>query len=974
MIILLVLAGLLSVVAVHDLIRKPGIRRVALRNLSRRVGEASLVVFGSALGTAIIAGALIVGDTFDNSIRDIARTDLGPIDTVVTVDDPADLDAAAAALAADGGIAGVDGLATITDIRAAIATVAGGAAGEDVADEGSDDRRADPRVSVTAGDFDQLRALGGDSTGLADAGQTPQGDEVVLTTQIADELQVTVGDRVEIFAYGQASAFQVRQVIDHLGVAGWGEAFIDPARFAQLVVLDDPLAAPPSGRVLVSNDGDVFDSTGVDALAGPTADDTIADAIDERLTAAGLAHDRWDIKAGLLEDAEEEGAEITEIFTAVGGFSVLAGVLLLVNLFVMLAEERKTSLGVLRAIGWRRGHLVRSFVLEGAAYGLIASLIGALAGIPVGWVIVKATEQIFAANDGSLQLRLAVEPRSLVIAGLVGLVISLVVSWATSARISRLNIIRAIRDLPEPGSSRRRWLTMVAAVIGVTAGVFLTIVPGIGGESPELLILGAPLALFSAIPLLRGLLPGRRAPRLVPVAAGAAVIAWAVAVFSVFDDVMQDPPIAVFLMQGVLMVAGAVAISASLGPSVARALGMVPGGSGPATRLGLAYPTARGFRTGVSLAMFSLIVFSLTFIAVLSTAFGQQTEAFTDEASSGFDALVRSNPANPIPVEGLVATDEVTDAATVRFGFAEFSAPFDPPTVDEPAGWSIAGIDVDFVAKGMTPELIEIDPAYPTEVAAFEAVATDPSLVIVATWFLGGDDGADPSIGDTVTLWNDAGDGREVTVVGLMENDWVFGGTYASAQLVQDHLGGQFSANRHFVSFADEVSPDDGAALLNGRFVENGADAESFARIVGTEVAEQQGFFNLLSGYLSLGLLIGVAGLGVVMIRAVRERRSQVGMLRAMGMATGGIRSMFLTEGGYVALQGVLSGVLLGLLSSYQLLVRSNTFEIRLDFVVPWLALAVIAALPLLASFAASAIPARRAARIPVATALRLSD
>jgi len=74
-IVLLVLVALLSVVAVHDVVRKPGIRRVALRNLSRRVGEAALVVLGSALGTAIIAGALIVGDTFDNSIRDIARTD-----------------------------------------------------------------------------------------------------------------------------------------------------------------------------------------------------------------------------------------------------------------------------------------------------------------------------------------------------------------------------------------------------------------------------------------------------------------------------------------------------------------------------------------------------------------------------------------------------------------------------------------------------------------------------------------------------------------------------------------------------------------------------------------------------------------------------------------------------------------------------------------------------------------------------------
>ena len=646
---------------------------------------------------------------------------------------------------------------------------------------------------------------------------------------------------------------------------------------------------------------------------------------------------------------------------------MLAGVLLLVNLFVMLAEERKTSLGVLRAIGWRRGHLIRSFVLEGAAYGAIASVLGAVIGIPVGWIIVKATEEIFASSDVGLELQLAIEWRSLVVAGLVGLVISLLVSWVTSARISRLNIIRAIRDLPEPPSPGRRRLVLVAAVLGVIVGVFLTLVPGLSGESPQLLLLGAPIALFSLVPLLDGLLPGR----LAAIVCGAGVIAWSVIVFSAFPDVMQDPPIAVFLMQGVLMVAGAVAISSSLGPWLAGIVGLVPAGSGPSTRLGLAYPTARRFRTGVSLAMFSLIVFSLTFIAVLSTAFGQQTEVFTEDASSGYDVLVDSNPVNPVRAEQLLAADEVTAVATVLRGGAEFSAAFDSDSVDEPRGWSLSGIAPGFTDRGSSPDLIEFDPAYADELLVFEAVAADPTLVIVPTWFLGGDG---PSVGDTVSVVNRDGDVREVTVVGLTENDWVFFGVILSSEFVQDHLTGQYVASRHFVALDTATSAADGALLLNGRFVENGVEAESFAEIVGNEVREQQGFFNLLSGYLSLGLLIGVAGLGVVMIRAVRERRSQVGMLRAMGMATGDIRSMFLTEGGYVALQGVLSGLLLGLLSSYQLLVRSNTFEIRLEFVVPWLALAVIALLPLVAAALASAIPARRAAGIPAAAALRLSD
>ena len=49
-------------------------RRLALRNISRRKGEALLIVAGSLMGTAIITASFVVGDTFNSSIRDIART------------------------------------------------------------------------------------------------------------------------------------------------------------------------------------------------------------------------------------------------------------------------------------------------------------------------------------------------------------------------------------------------------------------------------------------------------------------------------------------------------------------------------------------------------------------------------------------------------------------------------------------------------------------------------------------------------------------------------------------------------------------------------------------------------------------------------------------------------------------------------------------------------------------------------------
>ena len=133
-------------------------------------------------------------------------------------------------------------------------------------------------------------------------------------------------------------------------------------------------------------------------------------------------------------------------------------------------------------------------------------------------------------------------------------------------------------------------------------------------------------------------------------------------------------------------------------------------------------------------------------------------------------------------------------------------------------------------------------------------------------------------------------------------------------------------------------------------------------------------FFELMKGYLAVGLVIGIAGLGVVMVRAVRERRREIGMLRAMGFPARTIRRAFLTEAIFVALQGIVIGSALGMLTAWSLLSFSKTFgNLELPFSVPWFDLAVLVTIPLVASAAAAALPAGRAAAIKPAVALRIA-
>ena len=68
-----------------------------------------------------------------------------------------------------------------------------------------------------------------------------------------------------------------------------------------------------------------------------------------------------------------------------------------------------------------------------------------------------------------------------------------------------------------------------------------------------------------------------------------------------------------------------------------------------------------------------------------------------------------------------------------------------------------------------------------------------------------------------------------------------------------------------------------------------------------------------MRGYLALGSIVGIAGIGVIMVRAVRERRRQVGVLRALGFQATAVRRAFVVESAFVAVEGVVIGTVLAL-------------------------------------------------------------
>jgi putative ABC transport system permease protein len=957
--VLAVLIGipLLAGVAVllFDVGFRPSFRRLAIRNLRARPSEAALVVLGALFGTAIIAASFVVGDSFNGSIREVGRTQLGPIDEEVAIRPAADLDHHLAALTDQlmhTHLPGTDGMLAA---RSATAVLSNGRTGDAL--------KADSSGCLLGVDFTEGRRFGADPsiTGLEGHGDTPTGDQTVVNQRLADNLDLRQGDGLTVYAYGREHRFTIDRVVPEVGLAGYCGAMVAPSVISEMATPLPPGSQPPAGLVWISNKGGVFDSIAPTSAVMSKLRSTLAGTSNVDISAS---------KRDTVHNAEQQGKSLRTLFSAIGGFSVAAGILLLVNLFVMLAEERKVGLGMLRAVGMKRNHVFRSFSLEGAIYSITAAAIGALVGIGVGWLIILGTASIFHDPNDTFQISLFAKPSSLLLAGAIGCAISLLTVWGTSLRVSRLNVIAAIRDLPEPRRPGRRIGRLLLAAAGIVLGGVLFAM-GANGNLNIGLLVGPAMAAFAAMTLLSRILP----TRIVRFSVCAAVIIWSINVFQIFPKQLDNSGIDVFVVMGLTLVFAAVVIATTLDRMWGwLTLRLNEHGRGLAPRLGLAYPLSRGFRTGMILAMYSLVIFTMTFVGAFAAILGTQTSQAATDMAAGFDLIVNSNSANPATISQLEAQPGVQSAVSLTRGDAQFTL---PRYQTSPTSWGATGMDESFLRYG-SPMLASRGAAYASDVDAFRAVIADPSLIIVDDMFLqngGGPKSHSPEPGDRVTMINGAGQRHVMTVAGVLRTDFTNHGSLMQRKLVRDFLAPATSENRDMVRVASGHDPATVAKELTTTLVANGAEAKTFEARVTEVLSRQTSFIGLMQLYLGFGLLIGIAGLGVVMVRAVRERRHEIGMLRAMGFSAGVVRSSFLVEATFIAVQAVATGVGLGLITAYQVAVNSNAFSnAKLSFTVSAVSLAAICVVPLVASLLATLVPARRASRIKPAVALRIAE
>ena len=134
-----------------------------------------------------------------------------------------------------------------------------------------------------------------------------------------------------------------------------------------------------------------------------------------------------------------------------------------------------------------------------------------------------------------------------------------------------------------------------------------------------------------------------------------------------------------------------------------------------------------------------------------------------------------------------------------------------------------------------------------------------------------------------------------------------------------------------------------------------------------TARAEAKSALNgLFLGLGAVALLVGAVGVANIMIISVLERRSEIGLRRALGATRGQIRTQFLSEAILLALGGGAAGVAVGALAT---VIYANTKQWAV--VIPALAWGGGIGAALVIGAVAGLLPALRAARLSPTEALR---
>ena len=1074
--------GFIILTSIIIYIRNPIIAMMGIRNIGRRKSQTVLILLGLMLSTLIISAAFGTGDTVAHSITNVSYNQFRDVDVITSKINKEDIQ----------DIEKIDGVANIASYYVPVIN--------------QEKKLSEPIValSITETDSRQFPTIKTIDNKVITANDL-RPLEAIVSTKLIESLDANIGDKLT-FTFNE-NIYDI--TIAHItteSVLASSQSEGDNSGYLQGRVIQIG-----GGIILSDSSYTLFDpedakkfqlgTFGIISVDGGVRNNL------EDIKEVGKQLEEKDVtvlflKSDVIEIAETVGSIFVTFFLAFGLFSIGAGLMLIFLTFIMLAAERNSEMGMARAIGMKRINLTESFIAEGIGYNLGSALIGAFLGLGVAYGLIQALSQAFSGFGVTLAFNM--QPQSLIIAYTGGAVLTFITVVFASWRAANLNIVRAIRNIPEPqlfsesvsswknilfatvasiisilrfvppvigfiivkflrlNGFRKRYSSSVGwAMLGIIFGFYLIYWGGWQNNQEFAYTSGLSIVLL-AMPII-GVYFGRSPAKLYSISSLILLWFWLLPLpFNIFIDdakTWSDPinaffnlfglghekldgNIEMFFVSGIFMTAASTMFIIFNADKIVGIIGL--GGRWfkelvPALKIAVSFPLASKFRTGMTIAMFTLVVFGIVVTTILNANF---TRLFLggETSTGGYQVLVETPPgikpiknlASTLQASGEVDITSITQFSRIDTWAINVEAQ-DHPDIEKVDGMvkgklNISGANSSFL-KSNALNIKGMAEGYETAEDIFIALATNKNYAVIGERVIdpGGPFG-DPS-NDNIALpayeelrttsgwkpftmiiepkrpeylessevsegsgleetWPEQVEKTQITVIGIIDAASEsliadFGNMLVSSVTLNQIFDDRFDEGRQFfmksTHYLQLKDTSDQSALSVANDIEStlfgtGVQATSIAKVQADQTSQSQSFQILFEAFMGLGLLVGIAALGVISFRAVVERRQQIGMLRAIGFTRRMTAIAFFVEASFIAFIGIGLGIVLGIGLSYNLLSSPDALGgggNEFSFYVPWFRVFWFLTLAYVAAMLMTLIPARKASKIAVAEALR---
>ncbi len=459
-----------------------GMLRVALRGMLGRKLRTVLTALAIVLGVAMVTGTFILTDSINQAFNGIFTTVYSGTDATITGKSAFDLSGQNGTTAPpfrESLLAEVRGL---SDVQQAVGGVAGtaqliGKNGKAIVFGGA------PNLGFSVDPTHPAM----NSLKLVD-GAWPRRGQVVIDQSTASKKDLKVGQTIGIQAEGPVEPFRISGLVHFGGASSLGGATL--AGFDL-----------PSAQRLFDKVGKL-DQIRAQAISGVSPEQLakqirpiLPDGTQVRTAAAQAKKDS--------SDATSFISFLQSFLLAFGGIALFVGAFVISNSLSITIAQRMREFATLRTIGASRRQVLTSVIVEALVTGVLASIVGVLAGIALANGLFKLFDAVgFTLPNNGLVL----ETRTVLVALAVGIIVTVAASFRPALRATRVPPIAAVREgATLPVGRFHRYRPIVASgttILGFAALVYGLFGPGLGTTGVLLWMgLGA-LLIFSGVSLL----------------------------------------------------------------------------------------------------------------------------------------------------------------------------------------------------------------------------------------------------------------------------------------------------------------------------------------------------------------------------------------------------------------------------------------------------------------------------------------